>query len=62
MAEITRMRNFLMIITSVRVKIHLILYERSLDSFWSAIAWDQLKIHIGGNHAHTQDSKAHNFC
>ena len=35
------MRDILMLITSVRVKIQLNLYERSLDSFLRAIVWDQ---------------------
>ena len=41
------MRKILLLITSVRVKILLNLYERLLDSFCRAIAWDQLKFIIG---------------
>ena len=41
MEEIKRMRNILMLITSVRVEIQLNLKERSLDSFWRGIEWDQ---------------------
>ena len=49
MAEIKGMRKILMLITSVRVKIQLHLYERSLESFGRGIAWGPIKIHNGGN-------------
>ena len=61
MAEIMRMRNILMIITSVRVKIQLNLSEHSsFGSFWRGMG--PIKIHNGGNYAHAQDSNAYNFC
>ena len=49
MAEIMRMRKFPMPLNSVRVKIQLNLWERSLDSFWRAVTWDQKTFIIAEN-------------
>ena len=58
MAEIMRMHNILMLITSVRVKIQLNLCIRTfIGQFLKGNIMGPIKIYNGGNYAHAQDSK-----
>ena len=51
-----RMRKFLMLITSVWVKIQLILIRTFIGQLLKGNSMGPIKIHNGGNFAHAQDS------
>ena len=61
MAEIKHMRNILMLITSVRVKIQLKLIRTFIGQFLKGNSMGSIKVQNGGNYAHALDSNAYNF-
>ena len=62
MVEIKRMRKILMLITSVRVKNSAKLMRMFIGQFLKGNSMGRIKIHIGRNYAHSQDSNTYNFC
>ena len=63
MAEITRMRNFKMLLTSVSVKIEQNIVRTIIGQFLKCnIKIGPKKIQNGGNYEHAQLLNAYNFC